>query len=351
MPIDLRSDTVTKPTAAMRKAMYEAEVGDDVFQDDPTINRLEAMVAELMGKEAALYVPSGTMGNQLCLRAHSQPGDSVIAHEHAHILLYESGAPCALSGLQPRVISTEDGKFTVEQVLARVTPVNIHHSQNRILAIENTHNRCGGAVWGMQQFTDVCRAGHDSGLVVHMDGARIWNACAATGTEPTDWTQHVDSVSVCFSKGLGAPIGSALSGSRKFVERCRFFRKMFGGQMRQGGILASAVIYALENHRKRVVDDHANCMLLFDLISQARGITCVKPQSNILMVDIEDGVTAEDLATMLNEDFNVWVLAIGPQRIRAVTHLDVSGEQCKEAGHAFQVSADRLWDQKGNAEA
>jgi len=351
MPIDLRSDTVTKPTAGMRKAMYEAEVGDDVFLDDPTINRLEAMVAELLGKEAALYVPSGTMGNQLCLRAHSQPGDSVIAHEDAHILLYETGAPCALSGLQPRVIRTVDGTFTPEQVLQKVTPVNIHHSQNRILALENTHNRCGGTVWGMKNFIEVCATGHQAGLNVHMDGARIWNACAATGTEPADWARHVDSVSVCFSKGLGAPIGSALAGTRKFVERCRFFRKMFGGQMRQAGLLAAAVIYALENHRARVVDDHANCMLLYDLISQARGITCVKPQSNILMVDIEPGVTGEALATTLNVEYGVWAVAIGPQRIRAVTHLDVTGDQCKEAGHAFQKAAERLREQQGAAES
>jgi threonine aldolase len=347
MPIDLRSDTVTRPSAAMRQAMAAAEVGDDVFQDDPTLNRLEHELAKLLGKEAALYVPSGTMSNQLCLRAHSQPGESVIAHSDAHILIYETGAPCAISGLQPRTIATKSGTFTPEQVAAMVTPVNIHHSRNRILELENTHNRCGGAVWPMDLFKDVCAEGHRHGLKVHLDGARLWNACAATGTQPADWAMHVDSISVCFSKGLGAPIGSALAGSREFVENCRFYRKMFGGQMRQAGILAAAVLYALENNRERVVEDHDNARLFAELAAQSPHLTCIPPQSNIVMVDVEDGVAAADLAQLLNDDYQVWAIAIGPQRIRAVTHLDVTRDQCEEAGKAFAAAAENLFAGSG----
>lgn len=347
MPIDLRSDTVTRPSEAMRKAMAAAEVGDDVFQDDPTVNRLEGELAGLLGKEAALYVPSGTMSNQLCLRAHSQPGDSVIAHSDAHILIYETGAPCAISGLQPRIIPTPTGTFTPEQVAAMVTPVNIHHSRNRILELENTHNRCGGAVWPMDLFSEVCAAGHGLGLKVHLDGARLWNACAATGSQPADWARHVDSVSVCFSKGLGAPIGSALAGTRDFVEDCRFYRKMFGGQMRQAGILAAAVLYALAHNRERVVEDHSHAKLFADLAGQSPHLTCIPPQSNIVMVDVAPGVAAADLAALLNTEYHVWAIAIGPQRIRAVTHLDVTRAQCEEAGRAFVAAADKLFAGSG----
>jgi threonine aldolase len=318
-----------------------------VFLDDPTVNRLEGELAELLGKEAALYVPSGTMSNQLCLRAHSQPGESVIAHSDAHILIYESGAPCAISGLQPRTIATPSGTFSPEQVTALVTPVNIHHSRNRILEIENTHNRCGGAVWPPELFSQVCATGHQHGLIVHLDGARLWNACAATGTEPADWAQHADSVSVCFSKGLGAPVGSALAGTRGFVENCRFYRKMFGGQMRQAGILAAAVLYALKHNRERVVEDHDNAKLFADLAGQSEWLNCIPPQSNIVMVDLAEGVQAADLAELLKSEYEVWALAIGPRRIRAVTHLDVTREQCEQAGQAFVAAAARLFAGSG----
>jgi threonine aldolase len=334
MPIDLRSDTVTKPGAAMRAAMAAAEVGDDVFQDDPTVNRLEAQVAEVLGKEAALYTPSGTMGNQLCLKAHSRPGDSLIAHAMAHILYYETGAPCAISGLQPWVIDSPDGTFTAEQVDALLKPRNIHHSRNRIVALENTHNRCGGAVWPMERFAGVAAHGREHGLAVHLDGARLWNACAATATQPTDWCRHVDSVSVCFSKGLGAPIGSALAGTREFVEECRFYRKMFGGQMRQAGVIAAAALYALERNRERLVQDHEHARQFAALINDAPGIKAGAPPSNIVMLDITtDGMSAQQLADAVVKD--VWLLPIGPKRLRAVTHLDVSGEDCRRAGEVI----------------
>lgn len=341
MPIDLRSDTVTKPSPAMRAVMAAAEVGDDVFQDDPTVNLLEERVAEILGKEAALYVPSGTMGNQLCLKAHSKPGDSVIAHSMAHILYYETGAPCAISGLQPWVIDSPDGMFTTEQVEALLKPRNIHHSRNRILAMENTHNRCGGAVWPLERFSAVAALGHEHGLAVHLDGARLWNACAASGTSPADWCAHVDSVNVCFSKGLGAPIGSALAGTREFVEECRFYRKMFGGQMRQAGVIAAAALYALEHNRERLADDHAHAGLFADIANTAPGLQASTPPSNIVMLDITaDNVTAPQLAEAVAA--NVWVLAIGPKRLRAVTHLDVSREDCRRAGEIIADAMQRL---------
>jgi threonine aldolase len=341
MPIDLRSDTVTKPSPEMRAVMAAAEVGDDVFRDDPTVLKLEEHVAQLLGKEAALYVPSGTMGNQLCLKAHSRHGDSLIAHAMAHILYYETGAPCAISGLQPRVIDTPGGTFTSEQVLPLILPRNIHHSRNRILALENTHNRCGGAVWPLAQFADVARFGREHGLAVHLDGARLWNACAATLTTPADWCQHVDSVNVCFSKGLGAPIGSALAGSRAFVDECMFYRKMFGGQMRQAGIIAAAALYALEHNRERLVQDHENAQLLAAILSNTPGISTQTPPSNIVMLDImAQGVSAQQLADAVAHE--VWLLPIGPQRLRAVTHLDVSREDCQRAGEILAQAMGRL---------
>ena len=345
MPIDLRSDTVTRPSAGMRRAMAEAEVGDDVFLDDPTVNRLEQRVAELLGLEAALYVPSGTMSNQLCLRAHSQHGDSVIAHQHAHILLYETGAPCAISGLQPRTVDTPDGTFTPQQVEALVLPGNIHHSRNRIVALENTHNRCGGAVWPLELFRNVRDRAHELGLAVHLDGARLWNACAATNTQPADWSAGLDSASVCFSKGLGAPVGSALAGCREFVENCRFYRKQFGGQMRQAGVIAAAALYALDNNLERIAEDHANAMQLAHLAGQAPGLTVGAPQSNIVMVDTNAAMPAQTLADILHNEHDVWVIAIGSNRIRAVTHLDVTAGQCQAAGLAIQQAAELLMKQ------
>lgn len=364
MFIDLRSDTVTKPSADMRAAMAAAEVGDDVYQEDPTVKRLEQRTAELLGCEAALYVVSGHQGNQLCLRAHSQPGDALICHTYSHVLHYETGTPCAISGLQPRVIDSIDGTFEPERVAAHLLPRNIHHSRSRILSLENTHNRCGGSVWPMDRFERITAFGREQGLALHLDGARIWNACEASGTEPADWIQHVDSTSVCFSKGLGAPVGSCLAGSKAFVEECRFYRKMFGGQMRQCGIIAAAALFALEHNRPRLAEDHANAKLLEERLNQVSGLSVLPVQSNIVMVDIgptdSEGLPAYDttvrpearihngqriptgaeVARMLGEGVGglppVKCIAIAAQRIRLVTHLDVSREQCLQAAEAFE---------------
>jgi threonine aldolase len=342
MPIDLRSDTITRPTEAMRRAMAAAEVGDDTFKEDPTVLRLQARVAELTGKPAALFVPSGHMGNQLSLRAHSQPGDSVVCHSGSHIVAYETGAMCALAGLQPFTIDTPDGTFTTEQVRERLQPLNIHNPKNRIVALENTHNRCGGTIWPLQQVQDLGRFAHELGLVVHMDGARLWNACVATGTQPADWLAEADSVSLCFSKGLGAPVGSMIAGETEFIERCRFFRKQFGGQMRQAGVLAAAALHGLEHHWPRMAEDHANATLLADMLADSPGLSVAAPQTNIVMIDVmAPDVSAPQVVATIGEE-DVHMFAIGPQRLRAVTHLDVSTEQVRQAGEVILRSIERL---------
>lgn len=340
--IDLRSDTLTKPTEEMRRAIAQAEVGDDVFQEDPTVRRLEERTAEVLGLEAALYVPSGHMANQLCLKVHGRPGDSVIGHAKCHAFEYETGAPSALSGLAPRFIDTADGIFTPSEVAVLLTPVNIHHSRNRIVTVENTHNRCGGVVWPLEQFRAVCDFAHGKGLIVHLDGARLWNACVATGTELSDWTTSVDSAIVCFSKGLGAPVGSALAGNRELVEEARFFRKMWGGQMRQVGIIAAGALYALEHNRGRLAEDHENAQLLAGLIDEAPGLKCVWPMSNIVVVDVLDhALPAQRVVDEVAKE-GVALFAISEHRLRLVTHLDVSTEECRQAGEALQRVMVRL---------
>jgi threonine aldolase len=334
MPIDLRSDTITRPTAAMRAAMAAAEVGDDTFKEDPTVARLERRMAELTGKEAALFVPSGHMGNQLCLRAQSQPGDSVICHSGSHIVAYETGAMCALAGLQPFTIDTEDGTFTSSQMRSRLQPDNIHNPRNRIVALENTHNRCGGTVWPLQHLRAVCADAKTLGLAVHIDGARLWNACIATGTQPSDWLADADSVSMCFSKGLGAPVGSAIAGSRELIERARFFRKQFGGQMRQAGVLAAAALHGIEQHWTRMREDHEHAKLIAEMVDGAGPLRCRTPQTNIVMVDVE-GMTGADLVARLAAQ-DVHVFALGEKRVRVVTHLDLSREDVRRAGEVFQ---------------
>jgi threonine aldolase len=341
MLIDLRSDTVTRPSAAMREVMARADVGDDIVQEDPTVQALERRTAELLGKEAALYMPSGHMSNQVALRAHSQPGDAVICHEFSHVYFYETGSPCAISGLTPRLISTPHGWFTPEQISPQLLPLNIHHAHNRILSLENTHNRCGGAVWPLATFAEVADFGRSHKLAVHLDGARLWNACAATGTQPQQWAEHCDTLSVCFSKGLGAPVGSALAGPREFVERARFFRKMFGGQMRQAGIIAAGALFALDHNRERLAEDHTNAASFAAALQQSSHFSVNQPETNIVMIDLTGSTPAAELAGTLKER-GVLAYAIGPKRIRVVTHLDVTAQQCAAAADHFIAAADAL---------
>lgn len=331
--IDLRSDTVTKPTTAMRRAMAEAEVGDDVFGDDPTINRLQQGVASLLGKEAAIFMPSGSMANQTSLRAHTQPGDEIITHQDNHIYHYEGGAPAALSGCSLKLLGGDRGQFTADDVLAAIRPKDSHFPQSRLVVVENTHNRGGGSVWPVAEIAKIREVADGHGLSMHLDGARLLNACAASGCKPTDYTQFFDTVSICFSKGLGAPVGSAVASTKEMVSRVHRFRKMFGGGMRQGGIIAAGALYALDHHVDRLVEDHTHARRLAEALVKFSGVSIdvATVETNILFFDVDAATgTAKELCDKLYEA-GVWMLPLGPRRVRAVTHLDVSAADIDRA--------------------
>jgi threonine aldolase len=320
--IDLRSDTVTRPTAAMRKAMLEAEVGDDVFDDDPTVHKLQDRIAQLFGTEAALFVPSGTMANQIAIRAHTQHGDAVILGKDAHCWRSEAGALAALAGLQTHM--TADYMFTADEVRAAYKGGDDPHlSLTRVVAIENTHNASGGACWDRRQLAEVIEAAHGLGMATHLDGARIWNAAIASATPEHELVRGFDSICVCLSKGLGAPIGSLIAGRREFIQRCRKLRKMYGGGMRQVGILAAAGLYALDHHRVRLRDDHANARALAEALAGARHVRVdpARVETNIVMIELDRGTPAAVLP--LAREAGVLLGASGAHRLRAVTHLDV----------------------------
>lgn len=323
-PIDLRSDTVTKPTPAMRKAMADAEVGDDVFGEDPTANRLHERVAEILGKEAALFVPSGTMGNQVCLAALTRPGDEVLLDENAHIFNYESGAPSLLSGIQLRPLPGRRGLLTSEQIAAAVHRGGSHISPTTVISVENTHNRGGGTVYEASELKRIREIAAVRGLAVHLDGARIWNAAVASSLPEAKIAANANTVSVCFSKGLGAPVGSAVAGTKEFIARAHRYRKLFGGGMRQMGILAAAALYALEHHRERLAEDHANAAELAKLLLASGLLSIESPvQTNILMVSISgNSITAPELAERCARD-GVLFFPEGERRFRLVTNLDV----------------------------
>ena len=336
--VDLRSDTVTRPSQAMRAAIASAEVGDDVLGDDPTVIRLQEHMATLLGKEAALFVPSGSMANQVAIRAAAEPGDEIIADINTHSYNFEGGAPAALSGCSIRLIHGNRGVFTGRDVEAAIRPPDAHFAQSRLVIIENTNNRGGGTVWPLETVAEVAEAALRHGLHVHLDGARLLNACAATGLKPTAYTQHVDSVSMCFSKGLGAPVGSIVAGTKAFTARTHRFRKMFGGAMRQAGILAAAALYAIENNVERLAEDHANARRLAEAIAELPGIR-LDPrhvETNIVIFELgEELAPAAEFVQRLREH-DVWMLATGPAQVRAVTHLDVSRDQIDRAITVFR---------------
>ncbi len=334
LPIDLRSDTVTRPTPGMRAAMAAAEVGDDVFGEDPTVRRLEERIAEMLGKEAALYVASGTMGNQLGVRVHCQAGDEFLCEANCHIICYEQGAYAQLFGIAAQTIEGDHGMLQVEQLITRIRPANNDHCvRTRLVCLENTHNRGAGRIQPYDAVAEICGWAADNELARHLDGARLFNAVVATGIPAADWAGHFDTVSVCFSKGLGAPVGSALCGPADLVRKARRHRKALGGGMRQAGIIAAGALYALDHHIDRLAEDHANARLLAETIRATPGLK-LDPEiidTNIVIfeVDPELGTAAAFSARLRDE--GVWMNANGPQRIRAVTHLDVSREQVKDA--------------------
>jgi len=334
-PIDLRSDTITQPTPEMRDAMARAAVGDDVLGDDPTVIALERRTAEILGTEQALYMPSGTMTNQVAIRCHTEPGDELLCDANAHSYLLESGGPAALSGVTCRLLAGVRGIFRPEDVRAALRPRNIHFPRTRLVAIENTHNRGGGSVWSVEQIASVEQVAREAGLSMHLDGARLWNASVATGRPESDFARYFDTVSVCFSKGLGAPVGSALAGSAEMIDRAKRFRKMLGGGMRQAGIIAAGALYAIDHHRERLADDHANAKRLAEGLGSLPGVDLdpAMVETNIVIVRVMS-LPAETLAACLKEA-GVLVLAIGPDRIRAVTNLMVDQDDIDEAVGVF----------------
>ena len=331
-PIDLRSDTVTRPTEAMRAAMARAEVGDDVFGEDPTVNRLQATVAELLGKEAGLFVPSGTMANQICLGVLTRPGDEVVCDAAAHCISFEGGGLAALWGVQPRAIAAPRGILDPADVEAALRPVADHYPRTRVIELENTHNRGGGAVYPLERVRALGALAAKHGLDLYMDGARLWNASAASGVSLADYAAPATLVSVCLSKGLGAPVGSVLCGSRDHVAAARRLRKRLGGGMRQAGILAAAGLHAVEHHLARLPEDHENARRLGQLVAALPGARLLHPVDTNLVFAIFDGQQAAELTRRFAE---VGVLGLPegsrPDLVRFITHLDVSRAEVEEA--------------------
>jgi threonine aldolase len=331
--IDLRSDTVTKPSPEMRQAMFEAEVGDDVYGEDPTINRLEKRAAEIFGREAALFVPSGTMGNQIAITLHTHHGQELICEERGHVFNYEMAMMAHFSGVVPRTVWAEDGVLTWEHVKSKLKTKSYHAAKTGLVALENTHNMAGGTITPLAVFDEVCDNVHAAGLPVHLDGARVFNASVALGIPVAQLTAKADTVMFCLSKGLGAPVGSLLVGSAELMDRGRIYRKALGGGMRQAGILAAAGLIALEQGPQKLKQDHANARLLAEGLAQIPGINIdpKKVQTNILICDISGtGRTSAELSRKLAEH-NVLANGVSPQLIRFVTHFDVSREQCVQA--------------------
>lgn len=332
--IDLRSDTITRPTPAMRSVMANADVGDDVYHDDPTINRLEEAVAGLLGKDDAMYVPTGTMANETAVRVHTRPGDVVVLERASHIAAHELGGPALLSGVTLKGIPGDYGTFTSADLRSAVPTrhpslPSYLYEPHTLVCVENTHNEAGGAIWGLDAIADVTGTASDLGLSTHLDGARLWNASAANGVDVADYAAHFDSVSVCFSKGLGAPVGSALAGDADFIAEARRFKHMFGGGMRQAGIVAAGALYALEHHRERLVDDHANARRFAEALTATHGahVDLASVQTNMVYFDVDDPARVVDECA----DAGVAMLVLGEHRIRAVFHLDVTSDDTTRA--------------------
>ena len=335
--IDMRSDTVTKPTAGMRRAMAEAEVGDDMSGEDPTVNRLESLVAELLGKEAAVYACSGTQSNQMGVRTHCQPGDELLIETFGHIANFEQGAPAALSGVTCRLINGEHGMLDVFDLEGKIRADNQHLCVSRLVCLENTTNVGGGRVYPMEQIDRVCHWAHHHGLKVHLDGARLFNAVVASGNSAAEICRHIDTISICFSKGLGCPMGSILVGSKTDIARARRVRKLFGGALRQAGIVAASALYALEHHVDRLQVDHDNARAFAEALHAIDGIT-LEPsevETNLVFFNVDPELgNAAQLSAKLKQR-GVRIGASGPQRLRGCTHLDVDRAMVLQAAEAI----------------
>lgn len=336
--LDFRSDTVTKPTPEMRRAIAEAEVGDDVYGEDPTINRLEDRAARIFGREASIFVPTGTMGNQIATKIHTHHGQEIICEERGHIFNYEMATLAAFSGCVVRPIYGEDGMLTWSDIKKRIAPGIYYKAQTGLISLENTHNMAGGTVYKQEVADEICDQAHAIGLPVHLDGARIFNAATAVGKPVAEITKKFDSVMFCLSKGLGAPVGSMLVGSKAFIEKARIYRKALGGGMRQAGILAAAGLIALEKMPLRLKEDHENAQVLARGLSQIPGIKIdpKKAATNILVFNITGtGMNTADFSRKLAER-NILAAGIDPENMRFVTHMDVSRDDCEAALQAVQ---------------
>lgn len=336
-PIDMRSDTMTRPTPEMRRAMAEAEVGDDMSGEDPTVNRLEALMCEVLGKEAAVYAVSGTMSNQMGVRTHCQSGDELLIESLGHIANYEGGAPAALSGVTCRLIPGKSGMLSVADLRGKIRADNQHFCRTRLVCLENTANAGGGRFYPLEQLNAVCDWAHENGLKVHLDGARLFNAAIASGHSAKTLCEKIDTISVCFSKGLGCPVGSLLAGSKEEIYRARRIRKLFGGAMRQTGIVAASALYAMQHHVERLQIDHDNARTFAGAIHEIAGLT-LEPsevQTNLVFFNVDPKLgNASQLSNKLKQK-GVLINASGPQRLRGCTHLDVDREGVLRAAQAL----------------
>ena len=341
--IDLRSDTVTKPSPAMREAMLSAPVGDDVIGHDPTVEALQSYVAELLGKEAAIFMPSGSMTNQVAIRLHCQRGEEFLCEADCHVYNYEQAAFAQLSGIVARTIQGVHGRLTVDQLDGMIRPAGDHLVRTSLLTLENTHNRGGGTIQAIDSVREMCAWARHHDLATHLDGARLFNAVAATGVPACEWASHFDSVSVCFSKGLGAPIGSALAGDKPFIREARRARKLFGGGMRQVGIIAAGALYAIQHHVDRLTEDHQHAKLIAATVGDVDGLTLdPAPETNLVIVRIATELgSSNDFVEELKKE-GVAIMPFGPSHVRFVTHRDVDRLQIEQACQAIERAASKL---------
>lgn len=341
--IDLRSDTVTRPTPEMRQAIATAEVGDALIDVDPTVDRLEKTTAEILGKEAAIFMPSGSMTNQIAIRIHCDRGTEFICDDNSHVYNYEQAAFAQLSGVVARTVPSHHGVIELDQVRGLIRPISVNFVRTKLICLENTHNRTGGRIFPQKKIVAICNWAHENGLVTHVDGARLWNAAVATGLSEAELAAPFDSVSVCFSKGLGAPVGSILAGSRDFISEAHRARKLFGGAMRQSGILAAGALHALHHHRSRLAEDHHHAQILGEAIRQCEPLSIIGEDihTNIVAVAVAPswGTAAQFVQSLKQNGIDCF--AFSPQSIRLVTHLDISADQIRQACEIFRRVAEQ----------
>ncbi|NVO19200.1 MAG: aminotransferase class I/II-fold pyridoxal phosphate-dependent enzyme [Bacteroidetes bacterium] len=338
MNIDLRSDTVTRPTPGMMEAMMNAALGDDVFGDDPTVNALESKVAKIFGMEAALFCASGTMANQVAIKVHTQPGDEVICNELSHVYYYEGGGIAMNSGASVCLLHGDRGRINAQQVKDHINPVDdVHRPLSRLVSVENTMNKGGGSIYDFRELQKIGKVCADHGLRYHLDGARLFNALAETTETTSDYGKLFHSISICLSKGLGAPVGSVLVGSKEFITKARRIRKVFGGGMRQAGILAAAGIYALDNHVERLKHDHRRARQLGEILKHLPFVESIVPiESNLLFFNIDSSFPASEFLGKLKRN-NIHALALSPQTVRFVTHIDFTDEMLMETERVLKT--------------